>query len=339
MRAMRVALPAATALAALVAAGVGAARDPAPLRGSALGNRTGLRLVVAAKPPFVVDVDSGRITRLPGAATPGHGPLMVAAVGGRAAVVFAYDGPQRGKLWAVTASPRLSPLGQGAAVIGDADGRSAWIKSGTRGSCSLRQVRLDGRRVGAKHAISCRTTLTAASSAGLVVNRVRLIDPHTGRTLLRTRWGVTAAAGTSLVLAGPGGFLTVQDVATAAERRIRRPASIGDLRGESVDPNGRYVTLSSGDPSWHFGGDQVLDVWVLDIKTARLAHLPGMPAFVALKFTSTAWTDDGRLVLLARLDQREVVAVWRPGQQRLALKPLKLPARGSAGSDTFAVLR
>jgi hypothetical protein len=64
-----------------------------------------------------------------------------------------------------------------------------------------------------------------------------------------------------------------------------------------------------------------------------------MPAFVALKYTSTSWTDDGRLVLLAQVDGRDVVAVWRPGESRLALKPLKLPSRESAGSDTFAVLR
>jgi hypothetical protein len=64
-----------------------------------------------------------------------------------------------------------------------------------------------------------------------------------------------------------------------------------------------------------------------------------MPAFVSLKFTSTTWTDDGRLVLLAQVDNRDVVALWRPGQRHLALKPLRLPPRDSAGSDTFAVLR
>jgi hypothetical protein len=81
------------------------------------------------------------------------------------------------------------------------------------------------------------------------------------------------------------------------------------------------------------------DLWVLDTRTARLLHVPGMPAFVALKFTSTTWTDDGRLVLLARNGAGDAVAVWRPGQPHLALKRLKLPSRDSAGSDTFAVVR
>jgi hypothetical protein len=62
-----------------------------------------------------------------------------------------------------------------------------------------------------------------------------------------------------------------------------------------------------------------------------------MPAVVSLKQTSMAWTDDGRLVLLAESGRREVVAVWRPGQARLALKTVRLPERAS-GSDSFAPL-
>ncbi|HEU5362732.1 MAG TPA: hypothetical protein VFU56_05275 [Gaiellaceae bacterium] len=333
---MRVALPAAIALTAVLALGAAPAHDPGPLRGSALG-RTGLRLVVAAKPPIVLDVDSGRVTRLRGAATAGRWPLSVTPVGGRAAVVFAYAASQRARLWSVRAPARLSPLGRGTAMVADAD--SVWVKSGAHADCSLRHVSLDGRRLDRDRVISCRTTPTAASPAGLVVNRVRLIDPRTGRTLLRTRWGVMAAAGGQLLLAGPGRMVTLHDVATGTERRIRRPESIGNLRAESVDPHGHYVTLSTGDPAWQGGGDQVVDLWVLDTRTARLTHVPAMPAFVALKLTSTAWTDDGRLVLLARDRDGDRVAVWRPGQRRLALKPLKLPSRDSAGSDSFAVLR
>jgi hypothetical protein len=59
-----------------------------------------------------------------------------------------------------------------------------------------------------------------------------------------------------------------------------------------------------------------------------------MPAFVALKFTSMAWTGDGRLVLLGERDGKGFVGVWRPGRRRLALKSVHLPER--AGSDAFA---
>jgi hypothetical protein len=50
-----------------------------------------------------------------------------------------------------------------------------------------------------------------------------------------------------------------------------------------------------------------------------------------------AWTRDGRLVVLtgtAALGQ--VVAVWRPGQPRLALRQITLPTP-SADTDTLAI--
>ena len=74
-------------------------------------------------------------------------------------------------------------------------------------------------------------------------------------------------------------------------------------------------------------------------ETGKLTQLPGMPALVSLKFTSMSWTDDGRLVLLAQQrDGKDIVAVWRPGEQRFAMKTVGLPAPTS-GSDSFAPLR
>ncbi len=63
-----------------------------------------------------------------------------------------------------------------------------------------------------------------------------------------------------------------------------------------------------------------------------------MPAFVSLKRTSLAWTDDGRLVLFGEDNGKDVVAVWGPGERRLALKTLQLPERYGA-SDSFAIIR
>lgn len=55
--------------------------------------------------------------------------------------------------------------------------------------------------------------------------------------------------------------------------------------------------------------------------------------------TCPAGTDDGRLVLLARSRGRDIVAVWRPGQRRLAVATVHLPERGNSGSDSLAPLR
>ena len=79
-------------------------------------------------------------------------------------------------------------------------------------------------------------------------------------------------------------------------------------------------------------------MWLLDTQTGELTQLPGMPAFVSLKRTNMAWTDDGRLVLLAESSAKDIVAVWRPGEQRIATKTVHLPERTS-GSDSFAALQ
>jgi len=61
-----------------------------------------------------------------------------------------------------------------------------------------------------------------------------------------------------------------------------------------------------------------------------------MPLITAVKFMSMAWTGDGdgRLVLAGDFERfGEALAVWRPGQDRLAVKRLDLPDH--AGSDSF----
>jgi hypothetical protein len=80
-----------------------------------------------------------------------------------------------------------------------------------------------------------------------------------------------------------------------------------------------------------------MDVWLLDTRTGALTHLPGMPAFVDLKFTSMEWTRDGRLVVLGESRGRGFVAVWRAGAAKLQVKRVRLPLRTS-GSDSFAPL-
>jgi hypothetical protein len=65
-----------------------------------------------------------------------------------------------------------------------------------------------------------------------------------------------------------------------------------------------------------------------------------MPAAVHLKFTSMAWTADGRLVTLAETSGGAVgtslVAVWKPGWKHLRVRRVSLPTRTS-GSDSFTI--
>lgn len=320
--------------------GSAAPRKPMPLRGVPLGQATGLRLLVADNPPFVLDVDSGTATPVREIPAFEHGTLHIVGVAGRAAVVVASPTWTHSDLSGVLGrEARVSSLGTGtgSGVVPVADGRAVWVKSVVNESqCTLRQIGLDGQKLRAPRAFPCATTIYPGGALGIVVNRTRVVDPVTGRTVLKTRWGVLAVAGEKLVLAGPGYRFTVLDAVTRFERTLRWPSTLTyGVDQPAVDPRGRLVALGFATP-WD-GHGQVQDVWLLDTETGELTQLPGMPAYVSLKRTSMAWTHDGRLVFLAESGERELVAVWRPGWRRLALKSVRLPDRNS-GSDAFAPL-
>jgi hypothetical protein len=309
-----------------------------------------LYLLAAAIPPFVLDVDTGHVTVVRDVPAAKLSVLWVVGVGGKAAVVLA-ESRRNTKLYAVRGvSGGVSYLGTGGNVWPSSDGRAVWVQSPVgRSHCTLRQVGLDGRVIRGRRPFPCASISDpAAGSLGLVVNRTRVIDPRTGRTVLKTpldifktRLGIVAVAGEKLVLEdGPGRGFTLLDAATGAQRRLPWPSILAGLDQPAVDLQGRFVALAFANPSWTSGAGQAFDVWALDTKTGKLTQLPGLPAFLALKSTNMAWTPDGRLVLLAESGGKDMVAVWRPGQQHLAVKTVRLPDRSSSsGSDSFAPLR
>jgi hypothetical protein len=346
---MRIAVPIIVALSLTASIGLTAraatsgpegARDPVPLAGTSLPAKTGLRLLVADNPPFVFDIDTGKVIPPAGVPAMSRGYRWVVGVGGRGAVVVASSRWQRADIYAVSRVGRVSPLGTGANAWPAGDGRAVWIQSAVQSGCTLRQVGLDGRRIRAPRRFPCATVSDpTGGSLGLIVGRTRVLNPLTGHVVLRTRWGVWAVAGTKLVLAGPGKRFTLLDGKTRATRRLPWPSILGFRDDPAVDPRGRFVALAFVVPAWDDEGNQALDVWLLDTETEKLTQLPGMPAIVSLKRTSMAWTDDGRLVLLGESNGKDVVAVWRPGQRRLGIKTVSLPDRSDSGNDSFAPLR
>jgi hypothetical protein len=147
----------------------------------------------------------------------------------------------------------------------------------------------------------------------------------------------------ALSSAGSGPPLTLTDLRSGARRRLPWPSRIrGDQSGTDqavVEPHGRLIALDFADPAYRGSGTQVTDVWLLDPATRHFRHLPDMPAAVLLKFTSMAWSNDGRLVMLAlpRPGGRNLVAVWKPGQRQLGVRLVHLPPRTS-GSDAFIIV-
>jgi hypothetical protein len=338
---MRIALVIVAVVVAAAVVGVAAPssvradREPTPLHGMPVRGPTGLRLVVADRPPFVLEVDAARATPLRRVPTLRRGAVWVVGVGGQSAVVAARSVWRHADLYGVRGrAARVVALGDGTDVVPAADGRSVWIKSFARSGCTLRQRSLEGSETRAPRAFPCASTIASAGSLGLVVNRTRVIDPRTGQTLLRTRWGVLAATGRTLVLAGPGRTFTIVGTGGRVLRRIPWPSALGGLDAPAADPRGRYVALAFASPA-----EQALDVWLFDTKTMRLRQLPAMPTLVPLKRTNMAWTRDGRLVLLSQKSGRLAVALWRPDEESLTIKTLPLRDQRHGSSDSFAVLR
>ena len=120
-------LPATVLIGMTVAAFAGG--QPHEVQGNRLGSNTGLRLVVANKPPFVLDVDSGRVTRLEAVGS----ALDAVGVSSDAAVVVAEPGsPVSNKhLWIVrSAATTASPIGS---TAGTSRLRRTEQGSGSRG--------------------------------------------------------------------------------------------------------------------------------------------------------------------------------------------------------------
>jgi hypothetical protein len=317
---------------------------PRPLHGIPLTGRTGLRLLVAGDPPFVLNVDSGRSTPVTGVNIRDD-PVLTAEAVGRDAVLWA-DGRSGRKppvIYLVRhGTTRAIRIGTGSAVAPADHGDGLWLIR-TRGvhRCVLTEVSLSGETLRPPRRTACGSRLLAVgASAAVLVRGRRVIAPDTGRTLLRAQWLWAIAGGQALTSVGSGPPLRLIALEGGAIRSLRWPSRIG-LTDEAVTaPGGRLLAVDFADPAYRLGSTQVTDGWLLDPVSGRFRHLPDMPAAVHLKFTSMAWAPDRRLVMIAGPDGpgagRGLVVIWRPGQRHLALRSIYLRARNS-GSDTFVV--
>jgi hypothetical protein len=348
--------PAASGLAALVAAlavaagcsaaAPRAAPPPPPpttaavaeyLQGRPLDGATGLRLLLASDPPRLLDVDRGISQRVVGVPA-GQGPFSVSPVGDGAIVaadreVFVL---RRG-------SGRATPVGRGGNAMASLDGRGVWLlQQGT--TCGLREVFLDGRARRPLRKLPCSAGLLAETPRGLLVwtepaadgEKSALLDPGTGRMVARYP-EVLGVVG-DLVLWGDqergAGPFTLTNRRTGARHRVQRPTPHGLAGLGQASPDGRLLAVEFVDLSWTRVQGQVDDIWLLDLRTRRWRHLPGTPLITGVKFMSMQWTADGRLVLAGDFERfGEAMALWRPGQDHLAIRRLDLP--DYAGSDTF----
>jgi hypothetical protein len=323
----------------------GAAR-PRQLHGVPLTGATGLVLLISADPPYLLDVDTGRVTPVKGLGVHGPAPVLSVLAAGRDAVVWidrrplASGLPDEDIYLVRRGDATATRIAAGSDVQSAAGGRSVWVKSFIDAHhCAVREIDLAGRHLRGPRPVPCSAALIDPGAGALLVEGGSVIDPASGRVLLRTRsvWGI--AGHLALTAGEPMHPLTLTDLRTGTRRALRWPSQIGGPDEAAVDPSAKLIALSFSDPAYQDTGVQVTDVWLLDPGTGRWQHLPGMPAEVALKFTSMSWTSDGRLVMLAQTPtggpaSHDVITAWRPGSKSLAIRSVRIPARDS-GSDSF----
>jgi hypothetical protein len=321
-------------------------REPmARLHGTPLPARTGLRLLVAADPPVVVDIDSG--LRRPVTGLPGRKDriLWLQPVGPDAVIssTCLACGPNAELFVLRHGSTAARRLGTAAQVAPSLDGRGVWLTSyRDPRHCALAEIGLDGRERRPARPIDCRLHPRTETPLGLLVSVApadeampgsdAILTPGDGHPVLRAP-RIYAVFGHRLLAArqpqnwpADDGPLVVDELG-GTRREIPRPTPIGSPSDGLPSPDGRWLAVSFEHPAWP-GPRQRMDVWLLGLRDLRWRHLPSMPVPARLKFTSMSWTPDGRLVLLGDFDEvGTAVAVWWPGQQQLAIRRLTLPAR------------
>jgi hypothetical protein len=152
---------------------------------------------------------------------------------------------------------------------------------------------------------------------------------------------VDGVAGGNLVLSTvePGRLVALTDVRSGVSHRLPWPSRLGAHVMGLVEghPNGRLANVAFY-PA-HSGPEQTLDVWLLDLTTRRWQQLPDVPLRLGPGKPQLRWTADGRLLLLTGLADgpASVVAVWRPGGPRVAVRQVTLPRPERRSGYRFAI--
>jgi hypothetical protein len=331
---------------------------PKWLAGAPLTHPTHLRLVVAGYggPAAVLDVDSRRLTALPGLGrlTPGtwspilslypvtSEPAHALAVlshqsCARCAVTqteFLVTAPARVRRIATRTFPRADGTTQTAQVAGST---AEWVLTrAADGRCTLALLPGSSRPV----AVPCGD-LGPATADEVVLwtadgQRTLVVDPQTGAVRRRLGAGFTYdPIGHGLAIESgsrsPRQSLSLVDLRTGRRQNLGWPSTLRFGYTAFPEPGGPLVAIQFADPAYppppHNTVAQASDIWLLNTSTAALTHVPGFPILTDLKASGIAWTADHRLIIVSVGGGRTAIAVWRPGQR--ALHVGRLPSKRS----------
>jgi hypothetical protein len=152
---------------------------------------------------------------------------------------------------------------------------------------------------------------------------------------------VDGVAGGDLVLSTleRGRLIALTDLRSGTSHRLPWPSRLDDHVMGLIEghPDGRLASVAFYPARDR--AEQTLDVWLLDLPTRRWRQLPDMPLRLAPSKPQLRWTADGRLLLLAELpgEPAGLVAVWRPGEPRIAVRRVPFPEPGPPSGLRFAI--
>jgi hypothetical protein len=213
-------------------------------------------LLVSADPPYLLDVDTGRVTPVKGLNIHGPGPVLSVLAAGRDAVVWidrpplASGLPNDGIYLVRHGDAVATPIAAGSDVQSAAGGRSVWVKSFVDAHhCTVREIDLAGRHLRGPRPVPCPAALIASGAGALLVQGRSVTDPASGRVLLRTSSLWAIAGHLALTVGDPLHPLTLTDLRTGTRRALRWPSQIGGPDEAAVDPSAKLIALSFSDPA------------------------------------------------------------------------------------------
>lgn len=333
------------------------ASSPGRLRGPTIHGATHLRLITESDGvPAIVNVDRGTVALVRGLGVTPHaryipwGPAvsLSPAPGGALAVVARQACEHCAAhqvlfaLGADGSSRRLATLTLSSADSSTPDPGSAaeWVLArGRGGRCTLRLLPSARPPLAAP----CGT-LEADTPSGLAIATARgtlFVTPRSGPTReppsVRARPAGQLSplpGGLALESSGipgsPSGFALVK-LATGVRTPLRWPSAVRYGYDATPQRSGPLVAVTFIDPYDARSHAPVVDVWVLDTRTAAFTHVPGFPAAEDFKQSGLAWAPGNRLVLASQIQPpagRAVIAIWRPGDRTLALRAVPVAPDG-----------
>jgi hypothetical protein len=127
---------------------------PGQLHGVPLTGATGLVMLISADPPYLLDVDTGRVTPVKGLGVHGAAPVLSVLAAGRDAVVWidrrplASGLPDEDIYLVRRGDATATRIAAGSDVQSAAGGRSVWVKSFIDAHhCTVQEIDLAGRHL------------------------------------------------------------------------------------------------------------------------------------------------------------------------------------------------